>query len=82
MLMSDTIGGNSKTLIYINCSSINGNVSESHNSLVFGSQCKTIKNNTSNNSNNELNLLKKELNKLKKDKGIVVNQNTALSRPT
>jgi hypothetical protein len=88
MLMSDSIGGNAKTLMFVNCSPANSNVSESNSSLTFAMRCKDIKNNTSSSSGAagiaaiQLNALKKELNKLKKDKGVVSNTHAALARPT
>jgi kinesin family member 5 len=86
MLMSDSIGGNAKTLMFVNCSPANYNVPESNSSLTFAMRCKDIKNNTSSSSAGiaaiQLNALKKELNKLKKDKGVVSNSHAALTRPT
>ena len=69
MLMSDTLGGNAKTLIFINTSPADYNVSETVSSLNFGTRCKDITNSVSSGPGVQLaqvNALKKELNKLKK----------------
>lgn len=69
MLMSDSIGGNAKTLMFINTSPADYNVAESNNSLSFGSRCKDITNHVVANpaaQQAQMNALKKELNRLKK----------------
>lgn len=45
MLMSDSIGGNSKTLMFVCCSPADYNVSETISSLSFGHRCKEVTNN-------------------------------------
>eukprot|EP01041_Mallomonas_annulata_P000923 gene923-1789_t len=44
MLMSDSIGGNAKTLMFVNCSPADYNNVESNNSLAFAARCKDITN--------------------------------------
>ena len=75
MLMSDSIGGNSKTLMFINTSPADYNIAESNSSLSFGCRCKDVSNGGPGVSNaviqqNQLNSLKKELNRLKRTNGI------------
>lgn len=70
MLMSDSIGGNAKTLMFVNCSPADYNVPESNSSLSFASRCKNVTNAVSAppaQQAAQLNALKKELAKLKKD---------------
>jgi len=47
MLMSDSIGGNAKTLMFVNCSPADYNNVESNNSLTFAARCKDIANSIS-----------------------------------
>ena len=44
MLMSDSIGGNAKTLMFVNTSPADYNASETNSSLSFGNRCKDITN--------------------------------------
>ncbi|EGB04894.1 hypothetical protein AURANDRAFT_12972, partial [Aureococcus anophagefferens] len=44
MLMSDSIGGSAKTLMFVNASPADTHVSETVSSLTFGSRCKRVKN--------------------------------------
>lgn len=73
MLMSDSLGGNAKTLMFVNTSPADYNTSESTSSLNFGLRCKDITNSVSGpgaggaQSQQQLKDLKKELAKLKKD---------------
>lgn len=72
MLMSDSIGGRSKTLMFICCSPADYNASESSNSLEFAKRCKHVKNKGGNSALDDaaqLNALKMELARLKKEKG-------------
>jgi hypothetical protein len=74
MLMSDSIGGNAKTLMFVNTSPADYNVQESNNSLAFASRCKDITNMVAAGGANgvqaaQVNALKKELAKLKKSGG-------------
>lgn len=45
MLMSDCLGGNAKTLMFVNVSPTDSNLDESQNSLVYATRVRTIKNN-------------------------------------
>jgi hypothetical protein len=65
MLMSDTIGGNSKTIVFINASPADYNVSETVSSFNFGLRCKDITNSVSSGPG-AVTALKKELTKIKK----------------
>ncbi len=72
MLMSDSIGGNAKTLMFVNCSPASYNIAESNSSLAFAQRCKDITNCTSSApamQAAQMNALKKELAKLKKGGG-------------
>jgi len=44
MLMSDSLGGNAKTLMFVNVSPTDGNLDESQNSLAYAQRVRTIKN--------------------------------------
>tara|TARA_B100000073_G_scaffold86961_1_gene67726 strand:- start:46 stop:3765 length:3720 start_codon:yes stop_codon:yes gene_type:complete len=45
MLMSDSLGGNAKTLMFVNVSPTDGNIEETQNSLTYATRVRTIKNN-------------------------------------
>lgn len=45
MLMSDSLGGNAKTLMFVNVSPTDGNLDETINSLQYATRVRTIKNN-------------------------------------
>lgn len=45
MLMSDSLGGNAKTLMFVNVAPSESNLDESMNSLVYATRVRTIKNN-------------------------------------
>merc|ERR1712205_222398 len=47
MLMSDSLGGNAKTLMFVNVSPTDGNVEETQNSLTYATRVRTIKNDNS-----------------------------------
>lgn len=47
MLMSDSLGGNAKTLMFVNCSPSDSNVDETQNSLQYAQRVRTIKNDPS-----------------------------------
>jgi len=69
MLMSDSIGGNAKTLMFVNTSPADYNSAESNSSLAFASRCKDVTNQVVNAPGvqaAQVNALKKELAKLKK----------------
>ena len=44
MLMSDSLGGNAKTLMFVNVSPTDGNLEETQNSLTYATRVRTIKN--------------------------------------
>lgn len=44
MLMSDSLGGNAKTLMFVNVSPTDSNLDESQNSLLYAQRVRTIKN--------------------------------------
>jgi hypothetical protein len=73
MLMSDSVGGNAKTLMFVNASPVDYNSSETASSLAFGFRCKDITNNMAlppQVQAQQLQQLQSELAKLKKgDKG-------------
>lgn len=49
MLMSDSLGGNAKTLMFVNISPAESNLEESHNSLTYASRVRSIVNDPSKN---------------------------------
>lgn len=60
MLMSDSLGGNAKTLMFVNVSPADTNLDETHNSLTYASRVRSIVNDPSKNvSSKEVNRLKK-----------------------
>ena len=72
MLMSDSIGGNAKTLMFVNTSPADYNSAESNSSLAFASRCKDITNAVAAAPGvqaAQVSALKKELAKLKKGGG-------------
>lgn len=72
MLMSDSLGGNAKTLMFVNTSPADYNVSETVSSLGFAVRCKDITNAVSAGPGvqaAQVTALKKELAKLKKSGG-------------
>jgi hypothetical protein len=81
MLMSDSIGGNAKTLMFVNCSPADYNISETHSSLSFAQRCKDVTNTGGPPAQQaaQLAALKKELARLKKGGG--GGGGTKLSRP-
>ncbi|XVF16068.1 hypothetical protein REPUB_Repub09cG0209100 [Reevesia pubescens] len=60
MLMSDSIGGNAKTLMFVNVSSAESNLDETYNSLTYASRVRSIVNDPSKN------ICSKEVARLKK----------------
>ena len=85
MLMSDSIGGNAKTLMFVNTSPADYNSAESNNSLGFASRCKDITNSVASSGSGaqaaQLAALKKELAKLKKTSGGAKRSGGGLERP-
>ena len=62
MLMSDSLGGNAKTLMFVNVSPSDGNLDETQNSLLYAQRVRTIINDASKNlSSKEVAALKKKL---------------------
>ncbi|XP_065856128.1 kinesin-like protein KIN-14E isoform X2 [Euphorbia lathyris] len=60
MLMSDSIGGNAKTLMFVNVSPAESNIDETYNSLTYASRVRSIVNDPSKNvSSKEIARLKK-----------------------
>ncbi|KAI5438450.1 kinesin-like protein KIN-14I isoform X1 [Lathyrus oleraceus] len=60
MLMSDSLGGNAKTLMFVNVSPIESSLDETHNSLIYASRVRSIVNDPSKNiSSKEIARLKK-----------------------
>ncbi|XP_059435497.1 kinesin-like protein KIN-14E isoform X1 [Corylus avellana] len=49
MLMSDSLGGNAKTLMFVNVSPAESNLDETHNSLMYASRVRSIVNDPSKN---------------------------------
>eukprot|EP00941_MAST-03F_sp_MAST-3F-sp1_P002044 g2044.t1 len=66
MLMRDSLGGNSKTLMFVNLSPADDNASESVGSLNFAERCKKVENNAQPGvSTKEVEKLKEEIEMLK-----------------
>ena len=53
MIMSDSLGGNAKTLMFVNVSPSDNNIEETQNSLTYATRVRTIKNNASKDSANK-----------------------------
>lgn len=68
MLMSDSIGGNAKTLMFVCSSPADYNRSETTNSLDFAKRCKDVRNNVDSSHGNaaKVKALRAELAKMKK----------------
>ena len=66
MLMSDSIGGNAKTLMLVCSSPADYNRSESMNSLDFAKRCKDVRNNVDRDNSAKVKALRVELAKMKK----------------
>ena len=68
-LMSDSLGGTAKTLMFVNCSPADYNTSETKNSLLFASRCRQVANNVAVNTGKvdikQVQALRAELEKLK-----------------
>jgi hypothetical protein len=73
MMMSDSIGGNAKTLMFVNTSPADYNSAESDSSLKFAMRCKDVTNSATAGaggaSSSQLKALKSELAKMKKGAG-------------
>ena len=71
MLMSDSIGGTAKTLMFVNVSPVDENLDETQNSLQYATRVSTIKNNVKqDDSSKEVMLLKKKIDYWKEQAGI------------
>lgn len=71
MLMSDSIGGTAKTLMFVNVSPVDANLDETQNSLQYATRVSTIKNNVKQDDNSkEVMLLKKKIDYWKEQAGI------------
>jgi len=70
MLMSDSIGGNAKTLMFVCCSPADYNRRETANSLDFAKRCRNVTNNVASTgakgSASQIKALRVELSKIKK----------------
>ncbi|KAF3776848.1 Kinesin-like protein [Nymphaea thermarum] len=70
MLMSDSLGGNAKTLMFVNVSPADSNLDETHNSLMYASRVRSIMNDPSKNvSSREVARLKKMISYWKEQAG-------------
>jgi len=66
LLMSDSLGGNAKTLMFVNVSPVDFNVQETIASLNFANRCKIVKNSvTKGFETQEIAILRKEIQKLR-----------------
>lgn len=75
MLMSDSLGGNAKTLMFVNVSPAESNLDETQNSLLYATRVRTIKNDTSKNeSNKDILKIKKQLEYWKEQAGLSPDQ--------
>lgn len=74
MMMSDSLGGNSKTLMFVCASPADYNASETINALQFAARCKTVTNSAGGPGNPaaaaaQVQALRRELQKLKEEAG-------------
>ena len=91
MLMSDSIGGNAKTLMFVCCSPADYNRKETANSLDFAKRCRNVTNNavaskggskaSSANHVSQIRALRAELSKIKKEKGGGTAKRRPMRRP-
>jgi hypothetical protein len=71
MLMSDSIGGTAKTLMFVNVSPVDGNLDETNNSLQYATRVSTIKNNVKqDDSSREVVALKRKIDYWKEQAGL------------
>ncbi|PSC75171.1 kinesin-like calmodulin-binding isoform X1 [Micractinium conductrix] len=71
MLMSDSIGGTAKTLMFVNVSPVDGNLDETQNSLQYAQRVSTIRNDVSKHENSaEVMKLKKTIDYWKEQAGL------------
>jgi hypothetical protein len=87
MLMSDSIGGNAKSLMFVCCSPSDYNQRESQQSLDFAKRCRNVRNNAERSSTStghltQIRQLKAELAKIKtKEKSSTVKRHGGMRRP-
>ena len=75
MLMSDSIGGTAKTLMFVNVSPVDANLDETQNSLQYATRVSTIKNNVKQDDNTkEVMNLKKKIDYWKEQSGLPVHK--------
>lgn len=75
MLMSDSLGGNAKTLMFVNVSPADSNIDETQNSLQYATRVRTIKNDASKNeSSKEMLRMKKQIEYWKEQAGLSPDQ--------
>lgn len=71
MLMSDSIGGTAKTLMFVNVSPVDGNLEETQNSLQYATRVSTIRNEVvKNDSDKEVLKLKRQIDYWKEQAGL------------
>lgn len=71
MLMSDSIGGTAKTLMFVNVSPVDANLDETQNSLQYAQRVSTIRNDVSKHENSgEVLKLKKQIDYWKEQAGL------------
>lgn len=71
MLMSDSIGGTAKTLMFVNVSPVDANLDETQNSLQYAQRVSTIKNDVSKHENSsEVLKIKKQVDYWKEQAGL------------
>jgi hypothetical protein len=71
MLMSDSLGGNARTMMMVNVSPADYNLDETSNSLVYAERVKKVSNrSTKNIETAQIKMLKKQLQKLQKDDSV------------
>ena len=71
MLMSDSIGGTAKTLMFVNVSPVDANLDETQNSLQYATRVSTIKNNVKqDDSSREVVQLKRKIDYWKEQAGL------------
>lgn len=85
MLMSDSMGGNAKTLMFVCCSPADYNSAETSNALDFAKRCKDVTNNAVGNCAGggdlgQVTALKAQLSRLKKEKGETMTKKTGIAR--
>eukprot|EP00210_Caulerpa_lentillifera_P004590 g4380.t1 len=77
MLMSDSLGGNAKTLMFVNVSPTDANLDETQNSLTYATRVRSIRNEASKDSNKEILNMKKKMALWKSLSSSVSGKNTA-----